>query len=703
VRNKFFQLIVLTVGILLISPGTVKAATYYVSKSNTSATATGSSWSTAWKDFDQINWTSILAGDTIYVDGGTTSLVYTKPLIVGKSGATNNPIKIIKSMEPNHNGQVIIDGGRTDIPGCLAIGTEPTGNYSGALPYGINIDEKSNIVVDGSEWQGLVIRHTSPDGILLRDRSTTAETANILFRNIEIHDTGNLNTYSAAVSFEGHNLTFENMKIWDNGEDGYHTPNIGVENVTIRRNWLYYTFPRFNSCRHADGMQIAHEYVNTGGTRDKINNGIYVYDSLFGPYIEHGLLFGEDTSNANRAQVRNAIVDNVTFYQGVETNGVMDYVFEQAMIDANEPRPQNWTFSNITAYRTNSQTLPVPAGSASGTVSIGHQFDIRENASTYNFSNSSYVNRQLVFGVLPGTKTNNCQFNTTGDVIGTIADPQFRNPDVNIGSDNLWSDAELMQIDLTILNPNCRGSRITTVQSLINLVNQNNGSSSPTATPIPNITSVPTVTPTPVTGNCTVANNSWTSAPILSQSGVFQIEFDATPTGNGIDSVIGLSNTSSPAFTDLAASIRFSTTGVIEARNAGVYAASTPVVYGSGQAFHFRLSVNIPTHTYSVYVTPTGQSEILLANNFAFRTEQASLTTLSFWNGFSVSGSSTICNFTLEFAAGDINHDRVLNGADMRLLLGNWWSSGICSTFDCDLNNDSKVNAWDVVTAFFKL
>ncbi len=704
-KQVFLQVVVLCI----LSVSSVSAATYYVSKANTSSTSTGASWTTAWNDFDQINWTNIVAGDTILIDGGTSSMIYTKPLIVGKSGTTSAPIKIIKSMETNHNGQAIIEGGRTDIPGCLAIGTEPTSNYTGALLYGIYINEKSNITIDGSEWQGLVIQHTSPDGILLHDRSSTAETANILVRNVEIHDTGNLNTYSAAVAFEGHNLTFENMKIWDNGEDGYHTPNIGVENVTIRRNWLYYTFPRFNSCRHADGMQIAHEYVNTGGTRDKINNGIYVYDSLFGPYIEHALLFGEDTSNANRAQVRNAIIDNVTFYQGIETTVVMDYVFEQAMIDANEPRPQNWTFTNITSYRTSSQSMPVPAGSGNSSVSIAHHSDVRENASTYNFSNGSYQNRELVFGTLPGTRTGNCQFNTTGDVIGTIANPLFTRPDVNIGSDNLWSDSELMQIDLTIGNSNCHGSRITSPQALISLVNQNNGTTGPTSTPYPSNTPTPiisvspTISPTPGPGGCVTAGNTWSSSPILSQSGVFQTEFDATPIAAGIDSVIGLSNTSTPAFSDLAASIRFSTTGVIEARNAGLYGATGVVNYIAGQSYHFRFAVNLPDHKYSVYVTPAGQSEILLADSFAFRTEQAALATINFWNAFSVSGSSNICNFTVGFLAGDINRDRALNFADMRLLLINWWSNGVCSTFDCDLNNDSKVNSWDLVTAFFKL
>ena len=57
--------------------------------------------------------------------------------------------------------------------------------------------------------------------------------------------------------------------------------------------------------------------------------------------------------------------------------------------------------------------------------------------------------------------------------------------------------------------------------------------------------------------------------------------------------------------------------------------------------------VNLSTHTYSVYVTPQGGSEIALATNYAFRTEQATDTSLSDIGGFSTSGSATVLNFSI--------------------------------------------------------
>ena len=66
--------------------------------------------------------------------------------------------------------------------------------------------------------------------------------------------------------------------------------------------------------------------------------------------------------------------------------------------------------------------------------------------------------------------------------------------------------------------------------------------------------------------------------------------------------------------------MRFNTSGNIDVRNGGSYAADATMAYSSGTSYHFRLVVNVPNHTYSVYVTPAGQSEVTLAAGYAFRT-----------------------------------------------------------------------------------
>jgi hypothetical protein len=66
--------------------------------------------------------------------------------------------------------------------------------------------------------------------------------------------------------------------------------------------------------------------------------------------------------------------------------------------------------------------------------------------------------------------------------------------------------------------------------------------------------------------------------------------------------------------------------------------------------YHFRLVVNVPSHNYSIFVRPPGGSELTVGTNFAFRTEQNTVTSLDWWGtvvNASTPGSATVCNFTI--------------------------------------------------------
>jgi hypothetical protein len=145
------------------------------------------------------------------------------------------------------------------------------------------------------------------------------------------------------------------------------------------------------------------------------------------------------------------------------------------------------------------------------------------------------------------------------------------------------------------------------------------------------------------------AGGGWMNTAFTPQTGTFTAEFDAKPSLSPYDSVIGLSNGAVDAFTDLAVIVRFNTSGQIDARNGGSYQAATAIPYSANTSYHFRLVVNVANHTYSAYVTPAGQLERTLGTNFAFRTEQASVTQLNGRAVFvnSASGLTELCNFTL--------------------------------------------------------
>jgi hypothetical protein len=155
-------------------------------------------------------------------------------------------------------------------------------------------------------------------------------------------------------------------------------------------------------------------------------------------------------------------------------------------------------------------------------------------------------------------------------------------------------------------------------------------------------------------GGCVTATvgGPWQNAAMpSSQSGTFTATFDATPSVSPNNATVGLSNGAQTDYTGFACIVRFNSSGNIDARNGGAYAAASTIPFASGKAYHFRLAVNVPSHTYSIFVTPPGGSELTVGSNYAFRTEQNTVTSLNYWGDFvdnasGGAGNLSTCNFT---------------------------------------------------------
>jgi hypothetical protein len=139
----------------------------------------------------------------------------------------------------------------------------------------------------------------------------------------------------------------------------------------------------------------------------------------------------------------------------------------------------------------------------------------------------------------------------------------------------------------------------------------------------------------------------WQNTPFASQSGSFTAEVDITPLGQNIDAAVGLKLGSQASWSSMACIVRFNDQGDLDARNGSAYQAALTMPYTANVAYHIRMVVNVPAHTYSVYVTPTGSAETLLAQNYAFRTEQNAVTSLDTWAIVAEVGSESACNFVL--------------------------------------------------------
>ncbi|OFX29435.1 MAG: hypothetical protein A2W90_20630 [Bacteroidetes bacterium GWF2_42_66] len=151
-------------------------------------------------------------------------------------------------------------------------------------------------------------------------------------------------------------------------------------------------------------------------------------------------------------------------------------------------------------------------------------------------------------------------------------------------------------------------------------------------------------TPTCLTSSATYQNQSFES-----KSGTFEATFDATPLANSIDVVAGLSAIAATAHSDVACGVRFKLDGTIVARNGGAWNAASTIPYTANTSYRFRLVVDIQSHIFNIYVTPQGGSELTVGANYAFRTEQAGVSSLAYLNLSDVEahGTAKVCNFAI--------------------------------------------------------
>lgn len=145
-------------------------------------------------------------------------------------------------------------------------------------------------------------------------------------------------------------------------------------------------------------------------------------------------------------------------------------------------------------------------------------------------------------------------------------------------------------------------------------------------------------------GNCITSSGNWANLSIPSTRSTMTVEFNATPSGSNIDGVIGLSNGAAFNYNNLATAVRFNTSGKIDARNGGAYAASTAITYSAGKTYRFRFYINLSNHRYNAYVSSDGTTYQVIGKGYAFRTEQLKVTALNNVASIAGVGSESVCN-----------------------------------------------------------
>jgi hypothetical protein len=102
--KRFFSIL-----LVALTQWSLMAASWYVD--NTVANSgNGTSWASAWKQFSNINWSSVNPGDTLQISGGANGQTYGGMLKIPKSGTAAAPIRVTVGQDGTHSGTVTFDG-----------------------------------------------------------------------------------------------------------------------------------------------------------------------------------------------------------------------------------------------------------------------------------------------------------------------------------------------------------------------------------------------------------------------------------------------------------------------------------------------------------------------------------------------------------------------------------------------------------------
>jgi Alginate lyase len=143
---------------------------------------------------------------------------------------------------------------------------------------------------------------------------------------------------------------------------------------------------------------------------------------------------------------------------------------------------------------------------------------------------------------------------------------------------------------------------------------------------------------------CQTATSAWTNSSFTAQTGSPTVKFNATPSGNNINAVMGLSNGAQSIYTSLAAIVRFNPSGFIDAYNGTGYSSLTSIPYTGGTKYSFWFQLNIPAQTYNVFVTPEGGQQVQIGANYAFRLNAPTLNNVTY---HAEVGADEVCSFNL--------------------------------------------------------
>jgi parallel beta-helix repeat protein len=575
-------------------------ATYYVSPSGSDSNAgtSASPWLTLQKAVD-----SIAPGDTVLVASGTYAGVRIT------SGGTSGAVKTLKA-EPG--ARPVLDTPSSRNAHGSIVEME---NYSGTLGHW---------VIDGFEVTGA-------DGAGIDLRGTEYVTV----KNCYSHHNGvKRKGPGIFLAFSEHPTLVDNESSY-NSEHGIYQSNSG-DYATIRGNRLH----------HNTGCG-----VHMNGDASMGGDGVISYS-----VIENNVIYDNSVAGGSAINIdggTDTLIRNNLVY-GNRAAGISLYQY-----DGGDPSSRNRIYGNTVVQPTGSRwAINIPdegavdnviknnillhADSSRGAISVWSDTAIE---SDYNV----VVNRFSVDGTGEGLTAWKARGHDSHSRIAAAAD--------------LFVDASEANYLLKSASP-----AVDVGVALTDLLTDRDGDARPQGGGIdvgsdelrsetaPAPEPAPSATPAAPSeaADCAVGDRGWSGSNFTAQTGTFTAQWSVTPASATVDGAVGLSTGAASRWTDLAAIVRFNSSGKIDARNGSTYSALTSVSYTAGESYGVRIVVDIPNKRYDAFVTAPGAAEVALGEGLAFRSEKQSTTQLDYGAVVGELGSLTACALRVSEPGGCI-------------------------------------------------
>jgi parallel beta helix pectate lyase-like protein len=247
-------------------------------------TAAGTTWTNAWGEMDQINWSCVQPGDTVWLAGGA----YTNGFVVGASGTAGKPIYVARVLSTDtaatraagwsaaFDSQVVVSNATANnaSPGCnagdvLCFNQTTLGNYT---------------VWDGRVDSGILLQTSNLAGLSPTNNTSLGQSAADIGTASGIPGTGS-----------NHDITFDNVDFAGpagSAEYVHKSYNAAIQVLNVTGNVV------FTNCR----IHGANNNVNISGSSGVTFDHCQFYDNVAG-----------NGSAGHGNMVQYAGNDNITF------------------------------------------------------------------------------------------------------------------------------------------------------------------------------------------------------------------------------------------------------------------------------------------------------------------------------------------------------------------------------------------------------